>query len=180
MTAAPIMHAVHTVQPVQALALVYLNTTMAFQIVSFLLLVAFLNKKLFQPMLAYLDKRAKTIKHELDQARETRTAAEADRTDAQQELDSARRESYEIRTQSREIARGERERILDGARAEAEHVVEKAKRDIAQSADIAREALRERAGALAVEVAEKVLRTELSAEQKRKATTVYLDEAERL
>jgi len=82
--------------------------------------------------------------------------------------------------EGREFLLVERERILDGARGEAEHVVEKAKRDIAQSADIAREALRERAGALAVEVAEKVLRTELSAEQKRKATTVYLDEAERL
>jgi F-type H+-transporting ATPase subunit b len=174
------MHAVQTVQAPGALALVYLNTTMAFQIVSFLLLVAFLNKKLFRPMLAYLDKRAKTIKHELDQARETRAVAETDRKDAQQELDSARRESYEIRTQSREIARGERERILDDARGEAEHVVEKTKRDIAQSADIAREALRQRAGELAVQVAEKVLRTELSTEQKRKATTVYLDEAERL
>jgi F-type H+-transporting ATPase subunit b len=174
MTAVPIMQAVQTV------ALVYLNTTMAFQIVSFLLLVAFLNKKLFQPMLAYLDKRAKTIKHELDEARATRTEAEADRKDAQHELDDARRESYEIRTQSREIADGERERILDGARGEAEHVTEKAKREIAQSAELAREVLRQHAGALAVEVAEKVLRTELSAEQKRKATTVYLDEAERL
>ena len=56
MTAAPIMHAVQaiqTVQALQALALVYLNTTMAFQIVSFLLLVAFLNKKLFRPCLLY-------------------------------------------------------------------------------------------------------------------------------
>ena len=94
MTAVPIMPVV---------ALVYLNTTMAFQMVSFLLLVVFLNKKLFRPMLAYLDKRAQTIKHELDKARTTNAEAETDREEARHELDGARRESYEIRTQAREI-----------------------------------------------------------------------------
>lgn len=160
--------------------LVYLNTTMAFQIVSFLLLVAFLNKKLFRPMLDYLDKRAESIKQSHNRARETEAAAETDRHEAQHELDQARRESYAIRTQAREIAQAEHERILDGARAEAEHVIERTQREIAQSAALAREALRERTATLAIEVAEKVLRGELSDEQKRKATTMYLDETQGL
>ncbi len=162
----------------QLFALVYLNTTMAFQIVSFLLLVAFLNKKLFRPMLEHLDKRAEGIRHSLDEARETKAVAEADRQKAQHELDEARREAYEIRSQAREIAEGERERILDGARGESEQIIEKTQREIAQSVELARESLRERAGALVVEVAEKVLRGELSEEQRRKATAVYLDEME--
>ena len=158
-------------------ALVYLNTTIAFQVVSFLLLVSFLNKKLFRPMLEHLDKRAEGIKRTLDEAHQTNALAEADRQAAQDELDGARRDSYEIRTQSREIADSERDRILDSAKGEAEHVIEKAQREIAQSADLAREVLRQRAGALAIDVAEKVLRAELSDEQKRKATSVYLEEA---
>ena len=165
---------------VPVVALVYLNTTMAFQIISFLILVAFLNKYAFRPMLKYLDKRAASIKESLDRARETVSEAEADRQEAQRELDEARRESYGIRTQAREIADGERERILDGAKAEAELVIAKTQREIAQSVDLARESLRERAGTLAIQVAEKLLRTELSDEQRRKATTVYLDETEGL
>ena len=74
-------------------ALVYLNTTIAFQIVSFLLLVSFLNKKLFRPMLEHLDKRAEGIKRTLDEAHKTNALAEADRQAAQNELDGARRES---------------------------------------------------------------------------------------
>jgi len=156
MIAVPLTHVI---------ALVYLNTTMAFQIVSFLLLVAFLNKKLFRPMLAYLDKRAEGIKQTLNEAQERKTAAEADR------------ESYEIRSQAREIADRERERILDGARADSELVIEKTQREIAQSVELTRESLRERTAELAIDIAEKVLRGELTEAQKRKAATVYLDEA---
>lgn len=168
MIAVPLTHVI---------ALVYLNTTMAFQIVSFLLLVAFLNKKLFRPMLAYLDKRAQGIKHTLDEAQERKTAAEADREQAERELNGARRESYEIRSQAREIADRERERILDGARADSELVIEKTQREIAQSVELTRESLRERTAELAIDIAEKVLRGELTEAQKRKAATVYLDEA---
>lgn len=168
MIAAPLTHVI---------ALVYLNTTMAFQIVSFLLLVAFLNKKLFRPMLTYLDKRAEGIKQTLDETQERKTEAETDRAEAERELNDARRESYEIRTQAREIAGSERERILDGARAQSELIVEKTQRELAQSVELARELLRERTAELAIDVAEKVLRGELTDEQKRKAATVYLDEA---
>jgi len=158
----------------QVVGLIYLNTTMVFQIVSFLLLVVFLNKKLFRPTLEYLDKRAERIKNEIDEAQATKAEAEADRETAQKELDEARRESYAIRTQSREIATGERERILAGAQAETAQLVEKAQREIAQSAEVARAALREQVGTLAISVAEKVLRGELTDEQKRRATTVYM------
>jgi len=162
---------------IQTVALVYLNTTMAFQIVSFLILVAILNKKLFRPMLEYLDKRAAGIRGSIEKARETQAAAETDREQARHEIDEARRESYAIRTQAREIAEREHDRILDGARAESEQIIEKTQREIAQSVERARESLREQTASLAIDVAEKVLRGELTDEQKRKATTVYLDEA---
>jgi len=164
----------------QVVGLIYLNVTMAFQIVSFLLLLAFLNKKLFRPMLEYLDKRAAGIQQELDEAQATKAEAQTDRQAARDELDEARRESYAIRSESREIAGGERERILERAKGEAAHVVEQAQREIEQSAEVARAALREEAGTLAIRVAEKVLRGELTEAQKRKVTTVYVDETEGL
>ena len=164
----------------QVVGLLYLNVTMAFQIVSFLLLLALLNKKLFRPMLEYLDKRAARIKQELDEAQATKTEAQTDRQEARDELDEARRESYAIRSQSREIAEGERGRILDGAKAEAALVIERAQREIEQSAEVARAALREEVGTLAIRVAEKVLRGELTEEQKRKVTTTYLEKTEGL
>jgi F-type H+-transporting ATPase subunit b len=140
-------------------------------------LLGFLNKKLFKPMLAYLDKRAETIRNTLEDANNAKTSAEADREQARHDLDEARRESYAIRTQAREIAGSERARIIDDARAESEQIIDKTQREIAQSIERARESLREQTAALAIDVAEKVLRGELTDEQKRKATTVYLDEA---
>jgi F-type H+-transporting ATPase subunit b len=178
MLTAPLIPVV--VPSADALALVYLNTTIAFQMVSFLILLAVLNKWLLKPMLAYLDKRAKGIQNTLDEAREAKETAETDRATARHELDEARRESYAIRTQAREIAESEHARILDGARAEAEQVIAKTQGEIAQSVELARESLREQAGTLAVQVAEKLLRSELSDEQRRKATMVYLDETEGL
>jgi len=160
------------------LALVYLNSTIAFQIVSFLILLAFLNKKLFRPMLEYLDKRAEGIKNTLDEANSAKETAEADRGAARDELDEARRESYAIRAQAREIAGSEGERILNEARAEEEAIIDKAQREIAQSVERARESLRDQTGALAIEVAEKLLRADLTDEQKRKATMVYANETE--
>lgn len=158
-------------------ALVYLNATLAFQVVSFLVLLAALNKWLFKPMLSYLDERAEGIKKTLDEASVAVENAQTDREAAARELDDARRESYEIRAQARTIAQGERERIIDGARVESEQIVSQTQREIAQSVEQAREALRERVGTLAIDVAEKVLRGELTEEQRRKATTVYLNEA---
>lgn len=178
MIAAPPMPLVTLVERV--VALVYLNATMAFQIVSFLILLALLNRWLFKPMLAYLDKRAEGIKQTLDEARDTKTEAERDRATASQELDDARRESHHIRAQAREIAESEHERIVERARAESEAIVEQTQREIAQSVEQVRESLRERTGALAIEVAEKLLRGELTEEQKRKATTVYVNETEGL
>lgn len=165
---------------VHVVGLVYLNTTIAFQIVSFLILLTLLRKWLFKPMLAYLDKRAEGVKDMLDDVSQAKEAAEADRETATRELDAARGESYAIRAQAREIAGSERERMLDEARAESEALVERTQREIAQSVERARESLSEQTGLLAIAMAEKLLRSDLSDEQKRKATTVYANEMEGL
>jgi F-type H+-transporting ATPase subunit b len=120
---------------------------------------------------------ASRVKHMLDDVSQAKETAEGDRETASRELDEARRESYAIRAEAREIAGSERERLLDEARAEGEALIERTHCEIAQSVEHARETLRGDLAALAVEVAEKVLRSELTDEQQRKATTVYLEEA---
>ena len=59
-------------------------------------------------------------------------------------------------------------------------LVQRAKQDIATELDQTRDELRRKAGTLAVNIAEKVLRSKLNNEQKELATTAYIAEADQM
>ena len=158
------------------IALVYLNFTIVAQMASFLILLYILNRVLYKPLLKFLDKRADDIKCSMDEARASEDEAAKVLEQKRQELEQARKEAHGIKSQAKEIAEGEREHIVRNARNEAEQLVGKAHKDIETELARTKDDLKRRAGALAVDIAEDLLRSRLTDEQKKLATASYINE----
>lgn len=162
------------------LALVYLNMTIIFQMINFLILLWILNKFLYKKILATLDKRAEGIKASLDEATRNKEESQEELERIRREYNDAKHESFSIREQAREIAERERERIIRAGRAEHDQIVARAKKDMDQEFERTKDTLRRHVAELSVEIAQKILRSDLSDEQRNRATSDYLDAAEKL
>jgi len=160
------------------IALVYLNFTIVAQMASFLILLYILNRVLYKPLLGFLDKRAADIKRSMDEAKDAMDEASQVLDRSRQELEDARKEAHGIKGQAKGIAEREREHIIEAARAEAQQLVGKARKDVESELERTKDDLTRRAGVLAVDIAERLLRSELTDEQKQLATTTYVSEIE--
>jgi F-type H+-transporting ATPase subunit b len=161
-------------------ALVYLNMTIIFQMINFLILLWLLTRFLYKPIIRMLDKRAEQINASLDEAKKNEEESSQQLENIRREFDDAKRESYSIREQAREIAEREKERIVQSGREEYDVIVARAKKDMELELGRAKDNLRRMLGELGVDIAEKILQEDLSEEQRNKATSDYLDAAERL
>ena len=141
------------------------TATLFGQMGTFLVLVLFVMKFLWRPVLNALEDRRKRIADGLaaaekgheSQARAEEQAAEvlkAAREQASEIVAQAQRRGVEIVEESKASARTEGERILVGARA-----------DVDQESMRAREALRKEVGLIALAGAERLLRREVDAGQ---------------
>ena len=126
----------------------------------FVVIAVVLIKYALPKFTAILDERTAKIQAGLDFAEQ----AKSDRTqkEAAELVEGARRDAAALRDK----AHGEAERILSQARTDAEGEADKAlassKRQLEAETSAAREALRSEVGLLATEIAEKLLRAELS------------------
>ena len=161
-------------------ALVYLNMTMLFQMFNFLVLLWLLTRFLYKPIIDLLDKRAAQIKASLDDAKRNKEESEQELENIRKEYDDAKRESFSIREQARDIAGKERERIIQSGQAAYDEIVARAGKDMELELARAREDLRRRVGELGVDIARRILQSDLNEEQRNKATSEYLDAAEKL
>ena len=139
-----------------------INLTMLGQMISFVLFVLFCMKYVWPPLTAVMRERQKALADGLDKAAQAEKQLEAANDSAAQELEAAKRQSADLiaqahqrATQSVEDAKAlavdEVSRIKQGAQAEIDHEVNRA-----------REGLRARVGELAVEGAQRILESEVS------------------
>ncbi len=161
-------------------ALVYLNMTIIFQMINFLILLWLLTRFLYKPIIRLLDKRAEKINASLDEAKKNKEESKQQLESVRREYDDAKRDSYSIREQAREIAEREKERIVQSGKEAYEEIVARAKKDMDLELGRAKDNLRRMVGELGVDIAEKILQENLSEEQRNKATSDYLDAAEKL
>lgn len=140
-----------------------INASLIGQAMVFAILVLFVMKFVWPPLIATLDERAKRItagltaadraKNDLKLAEER--AADEIRKGKQQAADivaQAEKRASQIVEEAKETARNEGDRLIAGARAEVENEFHQAK-----------EALRSRVSELAIAGAEKILRHEVDA-----------------
>jgi F-type H+-transporting ATPase subunit b len=141
---------------------VTINLTMFGQMISFVLFVLFCMKYVWPPLTAAMRERQKMLADGLDKAVQAEKQLEAANDSVAIELDAAKKQSAELIAQAHQrasqivedaktLAVDEADRIKQGAQAEIEHEINRA-----------REGLRARVGELAVEGAEKILESEVT------------------
>jgi F-type H+-transporting ATPase subunit b len=133
-------------------------------IVTFLVLLALLAKFAWRPLLQALEARQNAIRKSLDDAQAAQQELERLNRESAQIIAKARADADAIITQSRADGDRLREEIRQKARAEADHIVKNAERQIQLETTRALEQIRHEAVDLSVMIASKIIQRNLSKE----------------
>ncbi len=136
-------------------------------IVTFLVLLLLLRKFAWGPLLAALERREQLIAGAVEDARKAKEDLERVQHDAAQVLAQARRDAEGVVSRARADAERFRGEMQQKAQDEAAGIVRNAERRIQQETAKAVQQLRREAVDLSVDIAEKILRRSVSAEDHR-------------
>lgn len=135
----------------------------------FLLLLFVLTKFIWKPILASVNARAQKITDALELAEKTQTEMRALQAQNENLLKEARAERDAIVKDAKEVATKLVEDAKNDAKTEAAKIVESARVSINAEKAAAVAELKTQVAAISLEIAEKVIRGELSSDDKQKA-----------
>ncbi len=130
----------------------------------FLVLYAVLAKVAWSPIQKALTKRDNDIQDSIDEAKRVQAEMAQLKDDNQRLLAEAREESTRIVSEAEAFAKQRREEAVTEAKEAAQKVSENAQREIANMRDSAMADLKKEVGAMALDIAEKVLRKDLKSD----------------
>jgi F-type H+-transporting ATPase subunit b len=145
-------------------SLIEVNGSLLIQLLNFLILLAVLYKFMYRPLVAALEGRSSAIKQQLAEAQAAREEAQRQLAAMEERIRAAHAEAQATRERALREAAELRERLAAEARQEAGRLVETAQAQVAQEVRRARTELRAEVGALATQVAERLIRKSLSDE----------------
>jgi F-type H+-transporting ATPase subunit b len=149
------------------------NGTLIIEVIAFLLLLAFIGRKVLPPLNKALEERQEEIRTALEAAEAAK--AEADETHAQRQgiLDEARTRAREIVAQANKVAEGVAAQSEERGQQEYDRLVRAAETDIALARQRAVDEVSAQLGALVMSVARQVIGREIDATSHR----ALIDEA---
>jgi len=137
-------------------------------LVIFLLVIVVLGKFAWGPLLSGLQQREEFIRRSLKEARDDREAAEARLQEYEEKLSGAGAEASQIVEQGKREGENLRAGIEEKAHGEADKMVERARREIELAKQSAIKDLYATSSELATEIASRIVRRELNAEDHEK------------
>ncbi|MGA2158831.1 MAG: F0F1 ATP synthase subunit B [Dehalococcoidia bacterium] len=146
-------------------------------LVNFLILFGLLTAFLYKPVLKMLDERQAKIKESLEQAEKIKEQTSRSEEQIKAAVEAARKEGQVIITQASQIAEKIKEEAKDGARKEADVIVNKARAEIKLERDKSIAELRAEFSNLTVLAAEKVIKESLDAPKHRRLINEVLDQS---
>lgn len=143
--------------------------TLFWTLIIFILVYVAVGTSAFKPIQKALRKRENEIQDSIDEAKRVQAEMAQLKADNQQLLAEAREESTRIVTEAEAFAKKRREEAVTEAKAAAQKVSEDAQREIANMRDTAMADLKREVGAMAVTIAEKVVRKDLQSDANQTA-----------
>lgn len=140
----------------------------AVSIGTFLILLLILTKFAWKPILNGLQAREATIKKALDDAQKANEEALALLASYQERMEGAKAEAQGIADKARKDADLARQRIEEDARKRAEETLERSLKEIEQAKDTALDEILTEVGSIATEAASRIVRREITAEDNAK------------
>ncbi|MFH0870966.1 MAG: F0F1 ATP synthase subunit B [bacterium] len=144
--------------------MVELNRTLLFQILNFLVLMAFLYLFLFKPISRFLAQRSASLQRTLDDAKDSRAEAERKLSEYNDLLSQAQKKIEAMRNVAEREALEHSRQTIKEAKEEAKQLIDRAKEEIEEAMDEARRDLRREVVGLTTTLAEKVIKRSLKEE----------------
>lgn len=155
-------------------SLIEINWTLGVQLISFLLLLTVLYKLLYRPVLAALEGRTAAIQQQLTEAQAAREEAQRQLGGMEERIRAAQADAQALRERALHEAGELRERLGAEARQEAARLLEAAQAQVGQEVRRARAELRAEVGTLAIQIAERLVRKNLSGEDHQRLVSEAL------
>ena len=147
-----------------------------FTLLVFGVVLYILRKFAWNPLLEVLSKREAGIREAIEAAQRGHAEAERLLAEYKTQLDRAREEATGIVAEGRRDAEVAARRVQEQARRESEEILARARREIQLATDSARKELHNEASELAVMVASRIIRKQLSAADQRELVAESLKE----
>lgn len=144
--------------------MVELNRTLLFQILNFLVLMAFLYLFLFKPISRFLAQRSASLQRTLDDAKDSRAEAKRKLSEYNDLLSQAQKKIEAMRNVAEREALEHSRQTIKEAKEEAKQLIDRAKEEIEEAMDEARRDLRREVVGLTTTLAEKVIKRSLKEE----------------
>ena len=144
--------------------------------VNLAIFLAFLYFILRKPMAAFFESRSKAIVADLERAKAERDVAEAKLAEVDARLSRLDAEREQIRAEAEREAEAELARIAARTEEDARKIGETAEREIAGALKVARADLQRFAAEKAAELAEGMIRAEMTDEDRKRMVEQYADE----
>lgn len=148
---------------------------MLFYAICFLILMALIAKFAWDPVNEMLKKRADHINSNIDAAENEYKTASDLANQRQNELNNSKAESAKIIDDAKILGNKQRDQILSGAQRDAQFMKDGAQQQIDQERRDALKGVKQDVASIAVEVASKIMKKELSAENHKKLIDSYID-----
>lgn len=145
-------------------------------LVTFVALLLILKKVAWKPILTALDQRENAIKESLEKAEKAKDEAQRILNENQASLAKAEDESRKIIEQSRLYADKLKEQLLHESKEQAKKILEDATAEIDRKKEAAFDELKTHVAEIAIQAAEKILKTNLDSENNKKLTDTYISE----
>jgi F-type H+-transporting ATPase subunit b len=142
--------------------------------ISFLILFVLLAKLAYPQLKASLDARAEKIRRTLDEAESTRGEAQEILEEYRSQLADAKSEAARIIEEARQAADKLRQDLRRQAEAEVADIKQRAQEDIAAQVDRAKADLQARVGTLSIELAEKIVESNLDHDANMRLVENYI------
>ncbi len=147
------------------------------QLINFTLLLVLFSLFLYKPLMRVLDERKKRIQEGLEASDEAKQRLSQTEQDVARELERARQDGQGLIAQAQQVAGRIQDEARQSARAEAEHLIERARGEIQLERDSAIADLRREFAGLAIAAAERVIKRSLDAKAHKQLIEEVLAEA---
>lgn len=140
------------------------------------LVLGFIYMVIRKPMATFFETRRAAIVSDLEQAKRDKEAAEARLAEVDARLSRLAAEQTEIRAEAEREAEAEAQRVAVRAEEDARKIAETAEREIGGALKTARADLQRFAAEKATELAEGMIRAEMTDEDRKRMVVQYADE----
>jgi F-type H+-transporting ATPase subunit b len=142
----------------------------------FVFLFVLMKKFALPPLQQAMEERSNKIRNSLEEAEQVRQEAQSILEDYQRQLSEAKGEANRIIEEARDTAENMRRDLMERAESEVEDLRQRARDEITAAQERALSDLQSRVGAMAIELAEKVVESSLDREANQRLIDSYIEQ----